>query len=48
MELDFSDLKPSVLNAITVALIIIIMIPLLKFVFNKWRVPGLTDLINAV
>jgi hypothetical protein len=48
MELDFSDIKPSVLNALTIALTVIIMIPLLKFVLNKWQVPGLTDLVNAV
>lgn len=48
MEFDFSDIKPSVLNALTIALTVVIMIPLLKYTFNRWPVPGLTDLVNAV
>jgi hypothetical protein len=45
---EMSDLKPTVLSALTVTLIVIIMIPLTKYAVNRWRVPGLTDLVNAV
>lgn len=48
MDFDMSDIKPNALNFITIALIVIIMIPLAKWVLNRWRVPGLTDLVNAV
>lgn len=48
MEFDFSDVKPSVLNALTILLIVIITVPLAKWAVNRWPVPGLKDLINAV
>jgi hypothetical protein len=48
MEFDFSDIKPSVLNAITILLIVMITVPLAKWGLNKWPVPGLTQLVNAV
>lgn len=48
MELDFSDIKPGVLSALMVLLLVMITVPLAKYVFNRWPVPGITDLINAV
>lgn len=48
MQLDMSNLKPTVLSAITVLLVVMVTVPLAKFALNKYRVPGLTDLINAV
>lgn len=48
MELDFASIKPSVLNALIITLIIIVTIPLFRWALNTYPVPGLTDLINAV
>ena len=48
MEFDFSDIKPSVLNALTILLLIMITVPLAKYVLNRFPVPGLTDLVNAI
>lgn len=48
MEFDFSDVKPSVLNALTISLIVIITIPLWKWALNRWPIPGLKDLVQAV
>jgi len=45
MELDF---KPSVINWLIVGIMAVTFIVLAKFVVNKWTVPGLTDVINAV
>ncbi len=47
-KVDMADAKPTVLTALTVFLIIVITVPLAKFALNRWRVPGLTDLVNAV
>jgi hypothetical protein len=46
--LDFADIKPSVLNAVMITLVVIVMIPLAKFLLNKYPVRGLTDLVNSV
>jgi len=48
MDLDMADLKPSLLTAALVLLIVIVGIPVCKWVVNKWPVPGLTPLVNAV
>lgn len=48
MELDLATVKPSVVNAIVITLIILITIPLLRWALNAYPVPGLTQLINAV
>lgn len=48
VEIDFSNVKPGVLSALTILLIVMITVPLAKYVLNRWRVPGLTDLVNAV
>jgi hypothetical protein len=45
---DMADVKPSVLSFITVGMMAAIFIVLLKFIFNKWRVPGFTQLANAI
>lgn len=42
------DLKPSVWTFLVVVLFAIVGISLAKFLVNKWPVPGLTDLVNAV
>lgn len=48
MEFDMSDIKPTVLSALTVLLLVAITVPLAKYVVNRWPVPGLTDLVNAI
>jgi hypothetical protein len=48
MEFDFSDIKPSVVTALTVLLLVMVTVPLAKYVLNRWPVPGLSDLVNAV
>jgi hypothetical protein len=48
MEFDMSDIKPTVLSAVTILLIVAVMVPLSKFLLNRWPIPGLTDLVNAI
>ncbi len=48
MELDMSNIKPTVLSAITVFLLVMVTVPLAKWAFNRYPVPGLTDLVNAI
>lgn len=48
MELDMSNVKPTVLTALTILLMVMITVPLAKYTLNRWRVPGLTDLVNAI
>lgn len=48
MEIDMSNVKPSVLNAAIVLLLVMITVPTAKFVLNRWPIPGLTDLVNAI
>lgn len=48
MEFDMSDLKPTVVSALMVLLLVAVTVPLAKFLVNKYPVPGLTDLINAI
>lgn len=48
MEFDLADIKPSVVTAITILLIVVITVPLAKWGLNRFPVPGLTELINAV
>lgn len=48
MDIDMSNVKPTVLSALTVLLIVMITVPLAKFVLNRFPVPGLTDLANAI
>jgi hypothetical protein len=47
-EVDMSNIKPTVLSALTVLLIVVITVPLAKVALNRWPVPGLTQLVNAV
>jgi hypothetical protein len=48
LEIDMSNIKPSVLSSITILLIVMVTVPLAKWAFNRWPVPGLTDLVNAI
>jgi hypothetical protein len=43
-----SNIKPSILSALTILLIVAITVPLAKWALNRYPVPGLTDLVNAI
>lgn len=45
MELDFSDVKPTVLSALTIFLIVVVTVNLGKFLATKYHIPGLSELI---
>lgn len=45
---DVSNVKPSIWSALVVLGIVIIMVPLAKVAFNRFPVPGLTPLVNAI
>ncbi len=47
MDLDFSSVRPSVVNWLIVGLLSVTFIVFFKFVFNKWQVPGVSELFNA-
>ena len=46
--LDMADIKPSLLSALTVLLMVIITVPLAKYVLARFYVPGLTELVGAI
>jgi hypothetical protein len=48
MNFDFSDIKPSVLNALIILATVTITVPLAKVVVNRFPIPGVTELINAI
>jgi len=48
LQLDLADVKPSVQSFVVVGLMAMLFIALVKVAFNRWQVPGLTDLINSV
>jgi hypothetical protein len=48
MEFDVSDIKPTVLSLLFVFFAVLITVPVGKFVLNKWKVPGMSDLMNSV
>lgn len=48
MDLDLADVKPSVVSWVMVTLLAVTGIALLKWVTTRWRIPGLTELVNAV
>jgi len=47
-DLDFADIKPSMINLFIVTLMAIVGITILKFVFSKYPVPGVSDIVMAV
>lgn len=46
--IDVADVKPSVLSAFTIFAMVAITVPLAKWLFNRWPVPGVTPLVNAI
>lgn len=45
---DLADTKPSLVSFVFIIAMVVIGIPLLKAVVNRFPVPGLTPLVNAV
>ena len=48
MFVDMSNLKPTIYNAIIILACVIITVPLAKYAVNRFPVPGLTPLVNAI
>ncbi len=48
MNLDFADVKPSVLSWLIVGLMAITFIAFFKFLMAKYPIPGLSQVVNAV
>jgi hypothetical protein len=48
MMLDMADVKPTIQSWLIVTLMAIAGIIAAKVILNRWKVPGLTDLVNAV
>lgn len=46
--LDMADVKPSLVSFVTVGLMAILFIALAKVVLARWKIPGLSDLVNSV
>lgn len=47
-DLDMADVKPTLLSWVLVGLMAASFIVFAKWAFNRWPVPGVTDLFNAV
>jgi hypothetical protein len=48
MDIDLADVRPSLWSWIVIGLSAATFIVLMKFVFTKWTVPGLSDIFLAV
>lgn len=48
MELDFAEVKPSLLNWAIIGLMAVTFIAFAKFVSAKWSIPGVSDLVGSI
>lgn len=48
LKFDFADIKPTVYNTLIVTVMAIIGIVLLKYIFTRWPVRGLSEVIQSV
>ncbi len=48
MNLDFADVKPSVLSWVIVGLMAVTFIAFAKFIMTKYPIPGLSQVVQAV
>ncbi len=48
MNLDLADVKPSVITAVIVFLMVAITVPLAKFLMQKFPIPGISDVIMSI
>jgi len=47
-DLDMADIKPTLLSWLLVGLMASTFIVFAKYVFTRWKVPGVTDIFMAV
>lgn len=45
---DFADVKPSVLNILIIVLIVVMFVPLLKYLVTRFPIPGFSELVLSV
>lgn len=48
MNLDFADVKPSILNWLIIGLMAVTFIAFWKFMLTKYPIPGLSEVVQAV
>lgn len=48
MDLDFADVKPSLVSWLVVGLMAVTFIVVAKFLTTRWPVKGLTEIIQSV
>lgn len=48
MNLDFANLKPSVISWLIVGLMAVTFILIMKWVFTRWPVAGLTEIFQSI
>lgn len=48
MNLDFADVKPSVVSWLIVGLMAVTFIAFFKFLMTKYPIPGLSQVVQAV
>lgn len=48
MDFDLADIKPGVYNLIVITLMAIIGITFLKWLFTKYPIPGVTEVVTGV
>lgn len=46
--LDFANIYPSMLNLIVVGLMATIFISIMKYITNRWPIPGVSDLFASI
>lgn len=48
MELDFADVKPSVVSWLIVGLMATTFIVLFKWLIHRYPIPGVTEVVNTI
>lgn len=48
LDLDFADVKPSVVSWLIVGLMAVTFIVVAKYIFTRWPVAGLSEIIQSV
>lgn len=48
LDFDFADIKPTVYNIAFITIAAVIGIVLLKYIFTRWPVSGLSEVIQSV
>lgn len=48
LPMDMADIRPNVLNLLTIFLAVLITVPVSKWFVQKYPVPGVADLVNMI